>query len=87
MRLLLGLALVYLCGMGMLDAFRTGHKGPVPIAGYLGAFAVMPIVLLVVFSLPALGRGRVPALLLPGLLPSLLLCARIATSAGSFLHA
>lgn len=52
LRLLVGMAFIYVAAIGVLSLFR--HMGGEPFlnVGFLCAFALMPALLLVIFSIP-----------------------------------
>lgn len=52
LRLLVGMAFIYIAAIGVLSLFR--HMGGEPFlnVGFLCAFALMPALLLVIFSIP-----------------------------------
>lgn len=52
-RLIFGLAVVYLAAIGILCLFKQFGGEPLLIVGFLCVFALMPGLLLVIFALPS----------------------------------
>ncbi|NVN43668.1 hypothetical protein HW537_07095 [Asaia siamensis] len=65
LRLIMGIAFVYIAGIGVLSLVRRMGGEPFMNVGFLCAFALMPALLLVIFSIPPRRkRNIVPSLAL-----------------------
>ncbi|WP_336946471.1 hypothetical protein [Asaia sp. HN010] len=67
LRLLFGIAIIYFASIGVLSLFRRMGGEPFMNVGFLCAFALMPALLLVIFSIPTRRKRNI--------LPSLALLA------------